>query len=47
MKYVMDADATESEDTDGESEEQMPSTSNAYLPYGYLVLYICFTHISV
>uniref|UniRef100_A0A1I7VTE1 DNA helicase n=1 Tax=Loa loa TaxID=7209 RepID=A0A1I7VTE1_LOALO len=36
MKYVTDADATESENSDGEREEQMPSTSNAYLPYGSL-----------
>uniref|UniRef100_A0A0R3RQR2 DNA helicase n=1 Tax=Elaeophora elaphi TaxID=1147741 RepID=A0A0R3RQR2_9BILA len=36
MKYVMDADATESEDSDEENEGQMPSTSNAYLPFGKL-----------
>ncbi|KAM3723644.1 Phosphatidylserine decarboxylase proenzyme [Dirofilaria immitis] len=33
-KYVADADATESEGSEEESEEQMPSTSSAYLPRG-------------
>ncbi|OZC11706.1 hypothetical protein X798_01569 [Onchocerca flexuosa] len=36
MKYVVDADATESENSDEESEEQMPSTSSAYLSHGNL-----------
>ncbi|CAG9539362.1 unnamed protein product [Cercopithifilaria johnstoni] len=35
-KYVMDADVTESEDSDEENEGQMPSTSSAYLPFGSL-----------
>ncbi|VDN91881.1 unnamed protein product [Brugia pahangi] len=36
MKYVMDIDATDSEDSNGENEEQMPSTSSAYPPCGSL-----------
>lgn len=42
MKYIMDADATESEDSDGGDEEQIPSTSSAYAPYGYLVFILIF-----
>uniref|UniRef100_A0A8R1Y3Y7 Uncharacterized protein n=1 Tax=Onchocerca volvulus TaxID=6282 RepID=A0A8R1Y3Y7_ONCVO len=36
MKYVVDADATESENSDEENEEQIPSTSSAYLSHGNL-----------
>lgn len=41
MKYIMDADVTESEDSDRESEGQVPSTSSAYLPFRYLYTHIC------
>ncbi|KAL4003634.1 hypothetical protein ACH3XW_8425 [Acanthocheilonema viteae] len=36
MKYIMDADVTESEDSDEDTEGQMPSTSSAYLSFGSL-----------
>ncbi|VDM97711.1 unnamed protein product [Thelazia callipaeda] len=33
IKYILDADATESENSDEETEGQLPSTSSAYLPH--------------